>query len=148
MKRRYNFRYDGAPKKNAQSLATPGTLEGIGKALAKDKEKTPLQWYVHAQGQTMVVIPGPVEFVMGSPPTEAGRIANEAQHKKRIGRTFVLSAKSVTLGEYRKFKPRYGIGEFEQWAPSANNPVIGTNWFQAVQYCNWLRGRISGHRCR
>ena len=41
----------------------------------KDKEKTPPQWYVNGQGQTMVVIPGPVEFVMGSPPTEAGREA-------------------------------------------------------------------------
>jgi formylglycine-generating enzyme required for sulfatase activity len=116
-------------------------LEVMGKALAKDKENTPPQWYVNSQGQTMVVIPGPVKFVMGSPPTEAGRLANEAQHKKRIGRTFVLSAKPVTLGEYRKFKPRYGIGEFEQWAPSADNPVIGTNWFQAVQYCNWLSKR-------
>ena len=33
----------------------------------------PPQWYVNGQGQTMVVIPGPVEFVMGSPTTEAGR---------------------------------------------------------------------------
>jgi formylglycine-generating enzyme required for sulfatase activity len=129
-------------------------LEGIGKALAKDKEKTPPQWYVNTQakdkektppqwyvntqGQTMVVIPGPVEFVMGSPPTEAGRAGNETQHKKRIGRTFVLSANSVTLGEYRKFEPRYGFGEIEQWARSADSPVIGTSWFQAAHYCNWL----------
>ena len=45
----------------------------------------------------MVVIPGPVEFVMGSPTTEAGRGPNENQHKRRIGRTFALAAKSVTL---------------------------------------------------
>jgi serine/threonine protein kinase/formylglycine-generating enzyme required for sulfatase activity len=113
-------------------------LEVIGKALAKDKEKAPPQWYVNTQGQTMVVIPGPVEFVMGSPPTEAGRVGNETEHKMRIGRTFVLSAKPVTLGEYRKLKPRYGIGEIERWATSADSPVIGTNWFHAVQYCNWL----------
>jgi formylglycine-generating enzyme required for sulfatase activity len=114
-------------------------LESIGKALAKDKEKTPPQWYVNTQGQTLVVIPGPVEFVMGSPPTEAGRDSNETQHKKRIGRTFVLAAKPVTLGEYRKFEPRYGMGdEVERWARSTDSPVIKTNWFQAVQYCNWL----------
>jgi formylglycine-generating enzyme required for sulfatase activity len=86
----------------------------------------------------MVVIPGPVEFVMGSPPSEAGRGANETQHKTRIGRTYVLSAKPVTLGEYRKFEPRYGIGEVERRAPSGDSPVIATNWFQAVEYCNWL----------
>jgi formylglycine-generating enzyme required for sulfatase activity len=56
----------------------------------------------------------------------------------RIGRTFVLSATPVTVAEYRKFQPRYGIGEIEQVARSADSPVNGTNWFQAVQYCNWL----------
>ena len=45
----------------------------------------------------MVVIPGPVEFVMGSPPTEAGRNEAERQHRKRIGRTVALAAKSVTV---------------------------------------------------
>src|SRR2546423_700078 len=32
------------------------------------------KWYVNGQGQTFVVIPGPVEFVMGSPLTEADRV--------------------------------------------------------------------------
>ena len=52
----------------------------------------------------MVVIPGPVEFMMGSPPTEAGRHDDETQHKKRIGRTFALAAKAVTVEQYRKFR--------------------------------------------
>jgi formylglycine-generating enzyme required for sulfatase activity len=116
-------------------------LARIKDLVMMDKEESPPQWYVNTQGQTMVVIPGPVEFVMGSPPTEARRGANEAQHSKRIGRTFVLSAKPVTLGEYRKFEPRYGIGEVDRRAPSADSPVIATNWFQAVQYCNWLSGQ-------
>jgi serine/threonine protein kinase/formylglycine-generating enzyme required for sulfatase activity len=118
-------------------------LESIGRALATASREAsargvPPQWYVNTQGQTMVVIPGPVEFVMGSPPTEAGRAGNEPQHKTRIGRTFVLSAKPVTLGEYRKFEPQYAIGEIERWATSADSPVIGTSWFQAAHYCNWL----------
>jgi formylglycine-generating enzyme required for sulfatase activity len=116
-------------------------LDGIRQLLARDKEKTSPQWYVNSQGQTMVVIPGPVEFVMGSPRNEPGSSASDPQHKKRIGRTFVLSAKSVTLGEYRKFEPRYGIGEVDYRARSADSPVIGTNWFQAAQYCNWLSKR-------
>ena len=79
-------------------------LESIRKSLAKDKEKTPPQWYVNGQGQTMVVIPGPVEFVMGSPPTEADGGAYETQHKRRIGRTFALAAKPVTMEQYRRFQ--------------------------------------------
>ena len=44
--------------------------EGIKELLGKDKEKAPPQWYVNTQGQTFVVIPGPVEFQMGSPKSE------------------------------------------------------------------------------
>ena len=49
-------------------------IESIQQLVKKDREKAPPQWYVNGQGQTIVVIPGPVEgFVMGSPVTEAGR---------------------------------------------------------------------------
>ena len=113
-------------------------LDGIKQLLAKDKEKTPPQWYVNGQGQTMVVIPGPVEFVMGSPPTEAGRRDDETQHKRRIGRTFALAAKSVTVEQYRQFRRKvYDIassvhphGGLARW--------WGSVWYQAAAYCNWL----------
>ena len=52
-------------------------LDGIKQLLTKDKAKTPPQWYVNGQGQTLVVLPGPLEFVMGSPPTEAERLSDE-----------------------------------------------------------------------
>ena len=116
-------------------------LEGIQQQLKASRAASapgvPPQWYVNGQGQTMVVIPGPVEFVMGSPPTEAGRESRENQHKKRIGRTFALAAKSVTLAEYQRFDPGYG-GETQQWSPTGDCPVLGISWFQATAYCNWL----------
>ena len=59
-------------------------IEAIRRTLAKEKEKTSSQWYVNGQGQTMVVIPGPVEFIMGSPFTETGKGMLEPQHNKRI----------------------------------------------------------------
>ena len=34
------------------------------------------RWFVNGQGQTFAVIEGPVEFRMGSPPTETERIAD------------------------------------------------------------------------
>ena len=63
-------------------------IAGIKELVTKDKEKTPPQWYVNTQGQTMVVIPGPVEFQMGSPKTEKDRYPREVQHQRRIGRSF------------------------------------------------------------
>ena len=72
----------------------------------------------------MVVIPGPVEFVMGSPPTEAGRQDHETQHKERIGRTFALAAKPVTVEQFRQFEQDVptsalyatDMADFRSWA--------------------------------
>ena len=51
-------------------------LEGIGR-LWRRRKRAPPQWYVNMQGQTFVVIPGPVEFTMGSPLTEKDRAGSE-----------------------------------------------------------------------
>ena len=97
-------------------------LDGIKELVKKDKAKTPPQWYVNGQGQTMVVIPGPVEFVMGSPPTEAGRTDSELQHKRRIGRTFALAAKSVTKEQFLRFQPTIRASRDASVIPHADLP--------------------------
>jgi formylglycine-generating enzyme required for sulfatase activity len=75
----------------------------IREVLAKEKEKAPPQWYVNSQGQTMVVLAGPVRVTMGSPPKEADRSKDEDQHREWIDRAFALAAKPVTLREFRRF---------------------------------------------
>jgi formylglycine-generating enzyme required for sulfatase activity len=94
-------------------------------------------WYVNTQGQTMVVIPGPLEFLMGSPTTEVGRQTGaEKQHRRRIGRTFALAAKAVTLEQYRRFDERYALPAVQ--TRTTDLPVVMTSWYQAAAYCNWL----------
>ena len=111
-------------------------LESIKQMLTKDRERTPPQWYVNGQGQTMVVISGPVEFLMGSPTTEADRRKDEPRHKQRIGRTFAIAAKSVTVEQYRQFNPGYELPEL--YTRTADLPVVGIDWYMAAEYCNWL----------
>jgi formylglycine-generating enzyme required for sulfatase activity len=111
-------------------------------------------WYVNGQGQTMVVIPGPVEFLIGSPPTEEGRAGGpedktEQQVPKRIGRPFAIAAKEVTLGqftdpEFQKFyKERVGPAFLynKQYSPTPACPVNNVSWYEAAAYCNWLSAR-------
>jgi serine/threonine protein kinase/formylglycine-generating enzyme required for sulfatase activity len=115
-------------------------LEHLRKELAKDKPSP--QWYVNGQGQTMVVIPGPVQFVMGSPTTEVGRSEasldkfEELQHEVRIGRSFALAANLVTLEQYRRFNKEGRLAE--KYTRAADLPVVGIDWYMAAAYCNWL----------
>ncbi len=113
-------------------------IDGITQILAKDKEQTPPpQWYVNGQGQTMVVIPGPAEFVMGSPTTERDKRDDEPQHKKRIGRTFALAATPVTKEQFLRFRPAFTHQEFQRY-PALTCPIGGVVWYDAATYCNWL----------
>src|SRR5262249_52257666 len=112
-------------------------LQGIHQLLKKKKEKAAPQWYVNGKGQTMVVIPGPVEFVMGSPSTEAGRKDDETQHRKRIGRTFAIAAKPVTKEQFWRFLPKLRHTEKgRNLEPTC--PVVTVAWYGAAAYCNWL----------
>jgi formylglycine-generating enzyme required for sulfatase activity len=114
-------------------------LEDIRRRLAQEKEETQPQWYVNGQGQTMVVLSGPVDFMMGSPPAEAGRDPNERQHLRRIGRHFALAAKPVTVKEYLQFRKEHKYSK--RYAPTEDCPVPGTDWYMAAAYCNWLSER-------
>jgi serine/threonine protein kinase/formylglycine-generating enzyme required for sulfatase activity len=109
-------------------------LDGIRQALSAGEHAH--RWYVNGQGQTMVVFPGPVEFVMGSPAGEGGRMPNEVSHRRRIGRSFAVSNKPVTLGQWLLYRVRHEY--LPQYAPTPDCPAINITWYDAAEYCNWL----------
>jgi serine/threonine protein kinase/formylglycine-generating enzyme required for sulfatase activity len=122
----------------------------IREALVSVTDKTTPQWYVNSQGQTMVVLPRPVEFTMGSPPEEGPRRSNEDLHPKRIGRTFAIAATPVTVEQFEQFlkeTPRArrafaeGAQMVKKFSPQPDCPVVGVSWYLATEYCNWLSAR-------
>ena len=101
-------------------------------------------WYVNGQSQTMVVVPQPkAPFLMGSPSTEAGREGGpdgkvEKQVEKRIGRSFAIAARTVTVEQFEKC-PRFKHYEYSPlYSPTPDCPVNTVTWFEAAEYCNWL----------
>jgi formylglycine-generating enzyme required for sulfatase activity len=125
---------------NAALLSDPQTLvrrnailKSAQQSTANISEVTAPRWVMNTQGQTEVVIFGPVEFMMGS----AGN-ADRQQHQVRILHSFVLGASVVTLEQYRRMNPDYLRGE-KGWNASAGDiPAVRVNWFMAARYCNWL----------
>jgi hypothetical protein len=111
------------------------TEEQIQERNAQGRVGYPL-WHVNGQGQTMVVIRGPAQFVMGSPPGESGREASEFQHSVRISRTFAIAARGVTAGEFRRI--RSGEPGPATASPAEWHAVTFVSWYEAAEYCNRL----------
>ena len=106
-------------------------------ALLKIQGKVPNRsWYVNSQDQTLVIIRGPVEFMMGSPLGEPGRNTSEQLRRERIPRTFSISSKEVTLRQFRGFWPGYKESVVGQ--SGLDCPVDQVDSHTAMAYCNWL----------
>lgn len=110
----------------------------------------------------MVVIPAG-SFLMGSPPNEEARFADEGpQHEVRIAQPFALGRYTVTRGEFAAFVADTshlltgGIGRWDgsEWvndpkadwrspgfAQTDRHPVVGVSWEDATAYCIWLAER-------
>jgi formylglycine-generating enzyme required for sulfatase activity len=101
-------------------------VEEIDRELATGQVDGQRQWYVNRQGQTMVVLPQG-EFTMGE---------GQQRKRRRIEHRFALSAREVTVAEFRRFRGKHEYGE--QFAPTLDCPVNMVSWYDAAAYCNWL----------
>jgi formylglycine-generating enzyme required for sulfatase activity/tetratricopeptide (TPR) repeat protein len=116
-------------------------LRTLDAGLTQLKDRGQRRWYVNGQGQTLVLIEGPVEFLMGSPPNEPDRFSSETLHRRVISRRFAIAAKEVTVAQYQEFvkeNPAVDHATNDRYSPDPNGPMNGVTWFQAAAYCNWL----------
>jgi formylglycine-generating enzyme required for sulfatase activity len=92
---------------------------------------------MNGQGQTMVIVVGPVEFGMGSSSTEPELTApNETPHCRLIPRKFAIADKEVSLRQFRAF--RAGHYHDTKYGREDDAPVNSASWYEAAEYCNWL----------
>ena len=89
-------------------------------------------WYVNSQAQTMVIVPGPVEFQMGE---------GKDQHREQIGHSFAIASKEVTVEQFATFlkeNPRIRVNYDKNVSPVPTCPMNSESWYDACAYCNWL----------
>jgi hypothetical protein len=125
-----------------------GKLKEVDTELRKVKDWGERRWYVNGQGQTYAVIEGPVEFRMGSPPTEMERTPSlERPRRMRIPRRFAIATKEVTVEQFQRFLKLGGITNdryqlsasfLSRFSPDPEGPWIGPDWYTAAHYCNWM----------
>ena len=122
-------------------------LKELDAQLMKVKDRGDRRWFVNSQGQTFAVIEGPVEFRMGSPPTEPDHRTDETPRRTVIARRFAIAAKEVTVEQFQRFLKlgnitihRYQISAsfLSRYSPDPEGPWIGPDWYSAAHYCNWL----------
>jgi formylglycine-generating enzyme required for sulfatase activity len=102
---------------------------------AQPHERGKRQWWINAQGQTMIVQPGPVTFTMGSPETEPLRDPIEDQHAETIPYSFAISAHEVTVEQFLRFDPKF---DYVREIATPQCPINRVDWYAAARYCRWL----------
>jgi formylglycine-generating enzyme required for sulfatase activity len=78
---------------------------------------------------------------MGSPADEPGHRDDELLHRTRVGRSYALASKPVTVEQFQRFlkdRPDVVRPTTKVYAPEAACPIMGVSWYMAAQYCNWL----------
>lgn len=123
-------------KQDVQLKAVAENLRENERQLKARERNDKRRWYINSQGQTMVVIEGPVKFRMGAPETEAGPREDETPHTEEINYTFAIAATEVTVRQFLRFRKERPFGK--DTPPELDCPVNNVSWYDAAAYCNWL----------
>ncbi len=138
-------------------------VRGFGEGLEKETKAEPVVhrtsdgkrgWYVNSQRQTMVIIKGQVEFLIGSPEIEEGREPDESQQPRTLV-SYAIADKEVTRGQFprflsdEKYLQKLGMNKkditaFVPTEAEAEEPVVAVTWYMAAAYCNWLTEQEMG----
>jgi formylglycine-generating enzyme required for sulfatase activity len=129
----------GAAEWTLRQWEQQAKLETIDANLS-GKDKGDRRWFVNKQGQTFVIIEGPVTFGMGSPPAEP----------QQTIRRFAIATKEVALAQYQDFTREYtqfalSEAEIKAGGLEPDRAVTRVSWYIATAYCNWLSKREGIH---
>ncbi len=102
------------------------------------------EWFVtktKTNQHTFALLPGPVEFMMGSPSDAPSRDQNESRHRVRIDRRVAMATTEVTVQQFQEFlrsTPGINHSYDKEKSPETTCPQTSVIWFEAAAYCRWL----------
>ena len=107
------------------------------------------RWFVNSQGQTFAVIEGPVEFRMGSPPTETERNRQEralqahanpspVRHRRQGGHGRAVPAVLEARRHHDSTLSGFRRASSPSTAPIRTDRGSVPTGTSAAHYCNWL----------
>jgi formylglycine-generating enzyme required for sulfatase activity len=143
----------GAAEWTLRTWGQQAKISATDADLMKLKDWGQRRWFVNGQGQTLAVIDGPVDFLMGSPSNEPDRDGSdrEFQHHKRINRRFAIATKELAYGQYqrafRQTPDNASPPPLMSGDPRQTSPMTGLDWYGAAAYCNWLSEREQLEPC-
>ena len=140
-------RPDGRSRNTKQSTRSPvstpscGRQRGTFEKTATKDSGTNRRWFINSQGQTFVLVNGPMDSLMGDKHSLVGDKHSLMGGKRRPNRAasayrFAIATHEVTVAQFLTFTASYV--QIRRYAPEPDCPATTVTWFAAAAYCNWL----------
>lgn len=136
--------------------STSGTKEQTKSSTqyASDLEEilgAPRNWYLTQNSHRMIRISAD-SFQMGSDSDEAHESeytlqVRKSRHERNIDRVYALSSHEVSIAQFQQLMQEHEVSQLTLDKLAGSNtsnsqwPISMLNWFECVQYCNWLSER-------
>jgi formylglycine-generating enzyme required for sulfatase activity len=127
----------------AVHAAAEWLLRTHGKAAAIDALTNRLagaarpNWWVTRTGLTFVLVRGPIDFQIGSPPDEVRRDTDlEDRRPRHIPHSYAIGMHEVTVTQFRRFFPNHKFADDVVQSPDC--PANKISWYDAARYCRRL----------